>query len=144
MVWNPRSLPWSQEPITCPRSEPREPSSHSPSLFLSDRFKYYPLTMPESLKWSLFFSFCHNNHVHIFLLTSMPHGSSVWGTLIWSLQYATWFISVRYLDLITLVCPLVHQCKVPWSDHASMPHGPSVWGTLIWSLQYATWSISVR
>jgi len=92
---NPRSLLWSQEPITCPHSEPYEPSSHSPSVFLSDPFKYYPLTMPKSLKWSLFFRFCHNNNVHIFLLpsevpwsdhSSMPHGLSVWGTLIWSLQ----------------------------------------------------------
>jgi len=64
--------------------------------------------------------------------------------LIWSLQYATWSISVRYLDLITSICHIVHQCEVPWSVHSHMPHGPSVWGTLIWSLPYATWSISVR
>jgi hypothetical protein len=84
----------------------------------------------------------------------------VWGTLIWSLQYATLPISVRYLDLITPVCPMVHQCEVPWSitpvchmvhhcevpwsDHSSIPHCPSVWGTLIWSLQYAPWSTSER
>jgi len=49
----------------------------------------------------------------------MPHGPSVWGTVIWSLQFATWSISVRYLDLITPVCHMVCQCEVPWSDHSS-------------------------
>ena len=157
---NPRSLLWSQEPITCPHSEPYEPSSHSPSLFLSDPFKYYPLTMPKSWKLYFFLGFATTTMSTFFLSqvcrivpqcevcwsdhSSMPHSPSVWGMLIWSLQYATWSISVRYLDLVTPVCHMVHQCEVPWSDHSSMPHGPSVCGTVIWSLQYATWSISVR
>ena len=134
------SLPHSQVPATCHRSEPAQSSPRPPSHFLKIHLHIILPSTPKPSKWPFSLTFPHQNPICSFTLPHtcyMPHPSPSWfdhPNTIW------WRILIKLLIMLFSPLLILKHLQPTFLHQCQQPSFTLIQNNILWLYQLYSWN----